>query len=176
MEALGYAVDVRHGDPLIAYSLFNATRHSINGSGMADSSYRVIDCTFGPLTAGHLVDQHAVKNNQSGSSSRDAKDYRHRAGGRMLVRGCDFMTEQVPELPFLYRSGNRTPHATVRGVPDDGFYFEDNRCSHGSLTSAVTQRGVPGSYPRDENDFTRIYASGNQFNVDFSEEETPSQS
>lgn len=171
MESLGYGVDVRHGDPLIYRCYMDAHRHAVNGSGMADSSYRVIDTTFGPFTAGHVADQHAVKDNVAGSGDRSARDYRHRSGGRMLVKGCRFMTSRVPDLPFLRHSGAQTPHATIRAVPADGFYFEDNICSHDSISAGVTQRGVPGSYPTDENGFTRVFVSGNRWGYDFSKSE-----
>ena len=167
MESLGYGLDVRHGDPLVYRCFMDKHRHAVNGSGMADSNYKVIETTFGPWTAGHVTDQHAVKDNVSGSSSRSARDYRHRAGGRMLVRGCRFMTSRTPDLPFLRYSGNPTPHATIRAVPEDGFYFENNICSHDSISSAIEQRGVPGSYPRDENGFTRVYVSNNTWGASF---------
>lgn len=172
MDALGYGVDVKHGDPLIYRCYMDAHRHAVNGSGRADSSYRVIETDFGPWFIGHITDQHGVKENESGSSSRSANDYRHRAGGRMLVRGCRFMTPRIVDLPFISKyAGNQTPHATVRAVPDDGFYFENNTCSHDGISSGIEQRGVPGSYSTDEHGFTRVYVSGNTWGASFSETE-----
>lgn len=168
MTSYGYCVDCRHGDVTVYRSYLDAARHAIAGSGMADASYSVIESTLGPWATSHPLDMHRVSNNQSGSSDPSAVDYRYRAGGTILIRGCDIIPNRVPDLPFInHNRGGRTPHCSIRGVPADGVFFENNRCSHNSPTEAISQSGVPGRYDEGENGFVNIHYSGNEWGVDF---------
>lgn len=166
MTSLGYPVDVRTGHPRIHRCYFDGYRHAVNGSGYATAGYFVTECTFGPWMTSFAVDMHGVFENVSGSSDSNAHDYRHRAGGTMVVDSCRFMGHRIPDLPFITeRPGSESTHATIRAVPADGFYFLNNVCSHGSPDGAVAQRNVPGSYSTDENGYYNIHVEGNQWNV-----------
>ena len=170
MTSYGYCVDVRHGDCTVYRSYLDAARHAMCGSGMGDSNYYVVESTIGPWTSSHPLDQHRVGENVSGSSDPDAVDYRYRAGGTVLVRGCHIMPTRVPDLPFInHNRGGTAPHVRIRGVPGDAVYFEDNVCGHDSLGDAVKQSGdgIPGRYSPDENGYVRINASGNEFGRTF---------
>lgn len=167
MTSYGYAIDVRHGNPTVFQCYFDSTRHSMNGSGMADAGYHVQECTFGPWTASHQIDMHAVKDNVSGSSDSSARDYRHRAGGRMVVRGCVIMPTRVPDTdPINHNRGGSTPHVHIRAVPEE-FYFINNTCGHSGIESGIRQTGVPGSYETNSNGFTNMHIEGNSWNNTF---------
>ena len=170
MTSYGYCIDVRAGDVTVFRCYLDAARHAMCGSGMADANYSCLECTFGPTTISHPIDMHRVGNNVSGSSDPSDRDYTRRAGGTIIVRGCDIMPTRVPDIPIINRlRGDRVPHASIRGLPLDGFYFENNNCSHDDIISGINQSGLPGSIETGENGFARIYVSGNQWGVDFSE-------
>lgn len=157
MTSYGYGVDVRHGHPVIYRCYFDATRHSICGSGMGDCGYSVIECTFGPWTTSHQIDQHRVGNNGSGSSNPSDIDYRYRAGNMMYVKGCTIIPTRVPDLPFInHNRGGSTPHVHIRGVPKDGLYFEGNTVGHHGPDAGVEQSGIPGEYQPDGNGYVNI--------------------
>lgn len=168
MTSYGYCVDVRHGDCTVYRCYLDAARHAMCGSGMGDSNYYLIESTIGPYTTSHPLDQHRVGENVSGSSDPEATDYRYRAGGTVLVRGCHIMPTHVPDLPFInHNRGGMTPHVKIRGVPADGLYFENNICAHEDLEAAVTQTGVPGRYSRDERGYVNINIGENEFGREF---------
>ncbi|ADJ14505.1 hypothetical protein [Halalkalicoccus jeotgali] len=164
MTSYGYCVDIRHGDVTVYKSYLDAARHAMCGSGHADANYYVLESTIGPWTSSHPLDMHRVGENESGSSDPSDSNWEQRAGGTMLVRGSDILAKRVPDLPFInHNQGGGTPHARIRGVPLDGFYFEDNRCSHPGIGAGIEQSGVPSRYTRDEHGFVNIYSSGNQW-------------
>lgn len=169
MTSYGYCIDVRHGDLRAYRCYFDASRHSICSSGMADANYYIVECTFGPWTSSHQIDAHRVGENGSGSSNPSDVNYRYRAGGTMLVSGCIIMPTRVPNLPFInHNRGNQTPHVTIRGVPADGLYFENNICGHQSVSSAITQRGVPGGHSKGPNGYVNLnVGEGNVFGESF---------
>lgn len=170
MTSLGYAVDVRHGDPTIYRCYMDATRHSLVTSGMADANYHVLESTFGPWTLSHPIDSHRVGENTSGSSDPSATDYRYRAGGTLVVKDSLIIANRVPDLPFInFQRGNTVPHVRIRGVPLDGFYLEGCRLSHGSLDDAIdqSQDGIPGRVQTDQNGFANINVGQNEWGVAF---------
>lgn len=169
MTSLGYGIDVRHGGVTVYRCYLDACRHAMCGSGMADANYAVLESTFGPWTVSHPIDMHRVGNNGDGSGDPNAIDYRQRAGGTIIVRGCDIIPNRVPALDFINRNaGGSTPHASIRGLPKDGFFFENNRCSHASAADGLDQSGLPGSAQRDpETGFARMYYDGNEWGVPF---------
>lgn len=162
MTSYGYCVDVRHGDCTVYRSYLDAARHAMCGSGYADSNYSVVETTFGPWATNHPIDMHRVGNNTDGSSDPDAIDYTYRAGGTILIRDCDIMPVRVPDLPFInHNQGGGTPHVSIRGVPKDGFYFENNRCAHPSPDRGIAQSGIPGRYVRDGAGWVNMNVSDN---------------
>lgn len=168
LTSYGYGIDVRHGHPTVYRCYLDATRHALVTSGMADAGYSVLESTIGPWTIGHPIDSHRVGENQSGSSDPTARDYRYRAGGTLLVRGCDIIARRVPDLPFInHNRGGSVPAAHIRGIPEDGFYLENCALSHDTIQSGIEQSGVPGRYQSDEGEFANIYTSGNEWGVGF---------
>lgn len=169
MTSFGYNVDVRHGDCTVYRCYLDAARHAMCGSGMADANYSVIETTFGPWATNHPIDMHRVGNNVDGSSDPEAVDYKYRAGGTILIRGCVIMPVRVPDLPFInHNRGGGTPHASIRGVPKDGFYFENNRCAHPSPDQGIAQSGIPGRYVRDGAGWVNMNISeNNEWDLNF---------
>lgn len=177
MTSFGYGVDCRSGNPLVYRCYFDAHRHAICGSGLADSSYRIIECTFGPHTSSHVIDQHRVGENQSGSSDRSSRVWRNRAGGYMLVKNCQIQATHGLELPEEDDHGGGRPqtHCTIRGVPEQAFILEGCQLAHDgppdnsdyAYASAINQRGIPGSVSTGEHGYSNIHFSGNSYNTRF---------
>lgn len=178
MTSAGYPIDVKRGIPPIYRCAFDAYRHALNGYGTADAGYIAVECDFGPHTASHILDQHGIHNNEGGSSSPEDLRYRWRAGGTMITRRCRIMPIRVIDEAHHnhgsgyvnHNAGGYTPHVHVRGVPADGFYFENNLCAHPSPEEGITQSSVPGSYNTNENGWHNIYTSGNQWSSEFNRE------
>lgn len=176
MTSAGYPIDVKRGIPPVYRCAFDAYRHALNGYGTSDAGYIAVECDFGPHTASHIFDQHGIHNNESGSSSPEDLRYRWRAGGTMITRRCRIMPTTVIDESHHnhgsgyvnHNAGGYTPHVHVRGVPDDGFYFENNLCAHPSPEEGINQSSVPGSYNTNENGWHNIYTSGNEWGADFS--------
>lgn len=167
MDSLGYPVDVRTGHPQIHRCYFDAYRHAVNGSGYATAGYYVTECTFGPWKISFAVDMHGVFENTSGSSDPSAWNYENRAGGTMVVDSCRFLSHRIPDLPFIdRRAGQNSTHATIRAIPENGFWFVNNVCSHGGPDDAVAQRNIPSGYSTDENGYHNVYVSGNNWGVE----------
>ena len=177
MTSAGYPIDVRRGTPTIYRCWFDAYRHALNGSGLADAGYIAIECTFGPHTSSHVLDMHRVDNNQSGSSNPTDLRYHQRAGATMLVRDSQIMPTNIVDDSFHnegngyinHRPGGETPHVHVRGIPYDGFYLENNACAHPNPDTGVNQSGTDG-YATDGNGWHNIAVGDNQWGVDFSGE------
>lgn len=166
MDSLGYPVDVRTGHPRIHNCYFDAYRHAINGSGYATAGYYVTRCTFGAWKISFPVDMHGVFENTTGSPDSSAWNYEDRAGGTMVVDGCRFLNHRIPDLPFISRrAGQTSTHATIRAIPEDGFWFTNNVCSHSDPSSAVAQRNIPEGYSADENGYHNVHVSGNEWDV-----------
>ena len=171
MSSLGYGVDVRHGHPQIHRCYFDACRHCVNGSGFADAGYYLTESIIAPWVSNFPIDMHGVHDNIDGTTNPDDRNYRWRAGGTMVVRNCDIMPTHVPDLGFINRrAGNQTPHVHVRAVPEDGFFFENNRCAHSDPQTALNQSGIQGVYSPNEEGYRNLYYSGNQWGVDFNVE------
>jgi hypothetical protein len=176
MTSAGYPIDVRHGTPVIYRCWFDAYRHAVNGSGLSDAGYYVLECTFGPHASSFPIDMHRVDENQSGSSDSGALDYRSRAGGTMVVQDSQVMPTNIVDDSYHnegsgyvnHRPGGETPHVHVRGIPADGFWFEGNVCAHPDPQTALNQT-IPDGYSGDENGWYDIYENGNEWGVDFSD-------
>ncbi|MFC6906989.1 twin-arginine translocation signal domain-containing protein [Halalkalicoccus tibetensis] len=178
MTSSGYPIDVKRGTPPIYRCAFDAYRHALNGYGTADAGYIAVECDFGPHTASHILDMHGIHNNEDGSGSPDDLRYQWRAGGTMITRRCRIMPTNVIDETHHnhgpgyvnHNEGGHTPHVHVRGVPADGFYFENNICAHPSPDEAIDQSSVPGSYDTNENGWHNVYTEGNQWGVELSGE------
>lgn len=177
MTSFGYGVDVRRGNPIVYKCWFDGNRHHLNGHGNAHCGYRAIDCVFGPHATSHLIDMHQVGDNEDGSSDPNDPYWTHRAGGYMLVQGCQIQATHNIEVPGKnHASGRPTSHAKIRGIPAQGFVFKDNLCAHGgppnndeyAYSSPINQTGIEGSGESpDENGYVNVFFSGNAYNVNF---------
>ncbi len=175
MTSAGYPIDVRRGTPTIYRCWFDAYRHAVNGSGLAQAGYYVLDCDFGPHASSFPIDMHRVEENQTGSTNSSALDYRNRAGGTMLVRDSRVMPTNIIDNSYHnegegyinHRPGGETPHVHMRGIPADGFWFEGNVCAHPDPQTAINQT-IPDGYSAGENGWYSVYESANEWGVDFS--------
>lgn len=170
----GYGIGVWRGFGHIHHNYLNETRHAINGFGWWNSGYIAENNVFGPRQYSHTVDMHCLEENNANArvgDDPDHPDYDLRAGGEMVIRNNTFcMNESV--------TGNGINAVSIRGVPWEGVWIENNRFSHPErppYNSGNDQEGFAwrqvnldlpewSEIPQDEEGFTlNWYDSGNQF-------------
>ncbi|MFC7008593.1 hypothetical protein [Halalkalicoccus salilacus] len=170
----GYGVGVWRGFGHIHHNYLNETRHAINGFGWWNSGYIAENNVFGPRQYSHTVDMHCLEENNANArvgDDPDHPDYDLRAGGEMVIRNNTFcMDESV--------TGNGINAVSIRGVPWEGVWIENNRFGHPErppYNSGNDQEGFAwrqvnldlpewSEIPQDDEGYTlNWYDTGNQF-------------
>lgn len=122
----GYGVEVWRGFGHVYNNYFNETRHSINGFGWWNSGYITENNVFGPRHHSHCVDMHCLEENNANARVGDDQDHRNydlRAGGEMVIRNNTFCMDEAVD-------GSGINAISIRGLPWDGVWIENNRFSH----------------------------------------------
>lgn len=172
----GYAVSIWRGFGNIHHNYIDETRHAINGYGWWNSGYTVENNVFGPNHYSHILDMHCLEENNASArvgDDPDHPDYDLRAGGEMQVYNNTFCTDKGPD--------DRDISAiTIRGVPWDGIWIENNRFVHAErppYNSGNNQEGFAwrqvnlelsgwSSIPQDEEGYTSNWNDdNNQFDA-----------
>lgn len=122
----GYGVEVWRGFGHVHHNYFDETRHSINGFGWWNSGYIAENNVFGPRQYSHCIDMHCLEENSANArvgDDQDHRDYDLRAGGKMVIRNNTFCMEETVD-------GNGINAISIRGVPWDSVWIENNRFTH----------------------------------------------
>ena len=177
LTSAGYGLEVFRGHPTCYQIYFNGTRHAVAGFGYGDCSYSLIECEFGPANSLFQVDQHGLYENTGGSSSKDALDYRYRAGGTMEILGCTFTSTHVVEFAN-FQGGNPTPAIVIGGVPMEKVVVRGNTFSHpplegnpaetgGGSNPVIKQGPIPPGHETDDLGFCRFEIDDNTYGRGF---------
>lgn len=160
LSSAGYCVDIKRGHPQIIECYMNATRHAICGFGYADCSYTLENLTFGPDHSAHIVDMHGLHNNlDTVSEDPSSEIYRYRAGGQMNVSGCEFQNHRLIEE----EGGGVNEAVHVRGVPAEGFHFQNNVLPWEDHREAINQTTLPDDISMNDFGLAGIFLQGNTF-------------
>ncbi|KYH24187.1 hypothetical protein HAPAU_36580 [Halalkalicoccus paucihalophilus] len=154
MTSLGYFLTVYRGHPTIDHCFLDAHRHDINGFGLHDAGYTVINNVFGPSASSHRIDMHALQNNLSEDWINDDKDdefFRYRAGGDCIIRNNTFCFTNIihgPEMPphpLGFDRGRWHWVYSNRGIPHPGTEVRITRNSIMHIGPQPRNSGVDGS-------------------------------
>lgn len=132
-HGLGYGVSHNKSESIIEFNLFDANRHSIAGTGAAESSYTARYNVESGTASSHCFDMHGGRDRKDGTNiaGKNIRVYgntfyvpQQRA---VVIRGEPVETCEVYQNWFVYHD---TPAGAVRGEEKtrafDNLYGEDN--------------------------------------------------
>lgn len=151
MEGYGYGIEQYDGHALYEFNYFNAHRHDISGFGTDTISYEARYNLVGPICHGHSFDMHNWDEN--GGTEAMAGKYVN------IHHNTWMFYEEIGK----FKSGDQEDESaiTIRGVPDQQSYIENNWFRHSQLTEPGDEGG-PVHQERVDN-FTKLGIQNNNY-------------